>query len=57
MQGPVTSYLASAGSGVPQTPQDLMAVADSIASELLGQSEGVKRSELLKLKQSNPVLH
>ena len=40
MQGPVTSYLASAGSGVPQTPQDLMAVADSIASELLGMPDG-----------------
>lgn len=57
MQGPVSQYLASMGPSTPQTPQDMLAVADSIAQELMGLPEAVKDSELRKLKTSNEVLH
>lgn len=58
-QGPVTAYLASVGPNVPQSPQDTMQVADSIAQELTsGQwPESVKDSELRKLKVYNEALH
>jgi hypothetical protein len=56
-QGPVTQYLAATGPNVQQTPQDMMAAADSIAQQLLGIPEGVKDSELRKLKQANPTMH
>ena len=55
--GPVTSYLMSTGPNVPQTPQDMLAMAESLAQQLLGQPESVKDSELRKLKQSNEVMH
>lgn len=57
MQGPVSNYLQSMSPNVPQTPQDMMAVADSLAQELMGLPESVKDSELRKLKQQNEVLH
>jgi hypothetical protein len=41
----------------PQTPEDLMAAAETLAQQLLGMPEGVKDSELRKLKQKNEVLH
>jgi hypothetical protein len=56
-QGPVTQYLASMNPNTPQTPQDMMAVADSLAQELLGLPESIKDSELRKLKQYNQALH
>jgi hypothetical protein len=56
-QGPVSAYLAQMSPNVPQTPQDMMAVADSLAQELLGLPESVKNSELRKLKQYNQALH
>jgi len=54
---PVTSYLQSLGQNTPQTPEDMLASADQIAQQLLGMPEGVKDSELRKLKQHNEVLH
>lgn len=54
---PVTSYIESMGPNVPVTPNDLLATANDIAQELLGLPEGVKDSELRKLKQYNEVLH
>ncbi len=56
-QSPVTSYLASMGPNVPQTPEDMMQVADSLAQQLLGLPESIKDSELRKLKQYNQALH
>jgi len=56
-QGPVTAYLASMSQNTPQTPEDMMQVADSLAQELLGLPDSVKRSELRKLKQYNAALH
>lgn len=55
-QGPVTAYLASAGPNTPQSPQDMLAVADSIAQQLLGLPEPMKDSELRKLRMANEVL-
>lgn len=55
--GPVDQYLSSMSGNVPQTPNDMLAVADSLAQELLGLPESVKDSQLRRLKQSNPVLH
>lgn len=57
MQGPVTAYLASMGPNTPQTPTDMMAVADSLAQQLMGMPESMKDSELRRLSQGNPVLH
>ena len=57
MQGPVTAYLASTGPNVPQTPSDMLAVADGIAQQLMGLPETMKDSELRRLSQANPVLH
>ena len=54
---PVTSYVESMSPQTPQTPQDLMATAASLAQQLLGLPEGIKDSELRKLKQKNEVLH
>lgn len=56
-QGPVTQYLGSVGPDTPQTPDDMLAVADSLASSLLGLPESAKDSELRKLKTGNVVLH
>jgi hypothetical protein len=55
--GPVTNYLMSVGPNVPQTPEDMIAVAESLAQQLLGSPESVKDSELRKLKQHNEVMH
>jgi len=56
-QGPVTAYLAQMSPNVPQTPTDMLQVADGLADELLGLPESVKNSELRKLKQYNQALH
>lgn len=56
-QGPVTAYLSQMSPNVPQTPEDMMQVADSLANELMGLPDSVKRSELRKLKQYNQALH
>lgn len=56
-QGPVTSYLSGMSPNVPQTPQDMMGVADALAQELLGLPESMKNSELRKLKSYNEALH
>jgi hypothetical protein len=45
------------GPNVPVTPNDLISVAEQLAQELLGKPEGIKDSELRKLKQYNEVLH
>lgn len=42
---------------VPQTPQDMLATAESIAQQLLAYPESQKRQELLALRQKNEVLH
>jgi len=56
-QGPVTAYLSQMSPNVPQTPEDMMQVAQSLADELMGLPDSVKRSELRKLKQYNAALH
>lgn len=58
-QPPVTAYLASTGPNVPQSPQDMMQVADSLAQELTSGAwpESVKDSELRKLKTYNEGMH
>lgn len=53
--GPVTGMLLSGT--VPQTPQDMLATAESIAQQLLAMPESQKRQELLALRQKNEVLH
>lgn len=55
-QSPVTAYLSQMSPNVPQTPQDMMQVADSLAQELMGLPDSVKRSEMRKLKQYNQAL-
>lgn len=55
--GPVSQYLGAMSPSTPQTPEDMLGVAESLATELLGQPEGVKDSELRKLKSANQVLH
>lgn len=55
--GPVSQYLGSMSPSTPVTPEDMQAVAESLATDLLGQPESVKDSELRKLKVANPVLH
>lgn len=52
-QGPVTAYLAQMSPNVPQTPEDMLQVADALAQDLIGLPESVKRSELRKLRQYN----
>ena len=54
---PVSAYIQSMGPNAPITPNDLQAAAEQLANELLGLPEGVKDSELRKLKQFNPTLH
>jgi hypothetical protein len=57
-QGPVSQYLATAGPNTPMRPQDMQALAQSLADELTsGIPEGLRRSELMKLKNFNPQLH
>jgi hypothetical protein len=56
-QGPVSAYLATMSPNTPQSPEDMMQVADSLAQELLGLPESVKDSELRKLKSYNEALH
>jgi len=53
--GPVTGMIM--GGNTPQTPEDMMATAESIAQQLLGMPESQKDSELRALKQKNEVLH
>lgn len=54
---PVSEYIQTMGPNTPVTPNDLQAAAAQLAQELLGLPEGVKDSELRKLKQFNPTLH
>lgn len=53
--GPVTGI--EMGGNVPQTPVDVMAQAESIATQLLALPESQKDSELRLLKQKNEFLH
>lgn len=41
----------------PQTPEDMIAQAESLASQLLGMPESQKDSELRMLKQKNAPMH
>lgn len=52
---PVTGMIQS--SGVPQSMDDMMAQAESLATQLLALPESQKDSELRLLKQKNEVLH
>jgi hypothetical protein len=56
-QTPVSSYIQTMGPNAMVTPNDLQSAAEQLANELLGLPEGVKDSELRKLKQFNPTLH
>lgn len=53
--GPVTGMLQSGNT--PQTPEDMLAQADALATDLLSQPEQIRRSELNKLRQSHDALH
>lgn len=53
--GPVTSMVQN--NYMPQTPDDMLSQAQSIANQLLGLPESQKDSELRMLKQKNEVLH
>lgn len=53
--GPVTGMIA--GSGMPQSMDDLLNTAAALAEQLLGLPESQKDSELRLLKQRNEVLH
>jgi len=55
--GPVDQWLANMGPNTPVQPQEMVAAADSLAQQLLGQPEGVKDSQLRLLKQKNEVMH
>lgn len=52
---PVTSMIQN--NVMPQTPEDMLSQAESLAQQLLGLPEAQKDSELRALKQKNPVLH
>jgi hypothetical protein len=54
-QGPVTSMVQN--NYMPQTPDEMLAQAQSIAQQLLGLPESQKDSELRMLKEKNEVLH
>lgn len=54
---PVTQYLQTRGMAGPQSPEDVWQTAQVLADALLGRPEGIKDSELRKLKQADPVLH
>lgn len=54
---PVTNYLASMSTTTPVSPQELLSLADSIASELQMLPGSVRSSELRKLSQANELLH
>ena len=54
---PVTDYLEQMSPSTPQTPEDQLEAANQIAQQMLGLPEGVKDSELRKLKEKNEVLH
>lgn len=53
--GPVTSMVQN--NYLPQTPDEMLAAAASLAQQLLGLPESQKDSELRMLKQKNQVLH
>ncbi len=55
-QGPVSQYLASTGPNTPQTPNDIDAVASSMATDLMGMPDSAKNAELRKLKTANKPL-
>lgn len=56
-QSPVTAYIQSMSPNAMITPNDLQQAASDLSQQLLGLPEGVKDSELRKLKQFNPTLH
>lgn len=53
--GPVTSMIQN--NYMPQTPDEMMGQAQSLAQQLMGMPESQKDSELRMLKQKNEVLH
>lgn len=55
MAGPVTGMLMSGNT--PQTPNDMLAQAESLATQLLALPESQKDSELRALAQKNEFLH
>lgn len=52
---PVSSMIQN--NMMPQTPDEMMEAADSLAQQLLGKPDSIKDSELRALKAKNPVLH
>lgn len=50
--GPVTQYLSGMDPNTPQRPEDLLATADMIASDLAVMPESLKNTELRRLAQS-----
>lgn len=55
MGAPVTGMIQ--GQGVPQSMDDMLSTAESLATELIALPESQKDSELRALKQKNEVLH
>jgi len=49
--------MTMAGQGGPVTPNEVMSQADEVAQQLLATPETVRRSQLIQLKRSNPMLH
>lgn len=55
--GPASNFIAQMGPNTPISPEELGQAADTIAQELLGLPESVRRSELIALKKHNEALH
>ncbi len=45
------------GQGGPVTPGEVMAQADDMANQLMAMPETARKSQLIQLKRSNPMLH
>ena len=53
--GPVASMIAS--DSMPQTPEEMISVAEGLADQLLGMPASQKNTELRALADKNEVLH
>lgn len=53
----LAANMAPSMGNTPQTPQDVMSQAQTIASQLLALPESQKDSQLISLKKQNPLLH
>jgi hypothetical protein len=49
--------MAMPGAGGPVTPNEVMSQADDMAQQMLAMPETARKSQLIQLKRSNPMLH